>query len=172
MADRYTYLPSVGLFIVAAWFAGDLLQDSRRRKLLFAAVSAVLVAVFAAMSWHYAGCWQDSLKLFKHATGVTERNYFAYNHIGLAYDAENDPEQARQAFERAIELNPGYDFGHNNLAIYYARNDRLAEAVHHLNIALQANPQYVDATSNMGVAYEMLSQFEQPERYLEEGERY
>ena len=157
-ADRYTYIPSIGLTMLMVWGAGEWL-GRRQRGRPMAVTAATLVLVSLALStWFQVGYWSDSLTLFEHARRVTGRNYFAYNHLGLAHNSLDQPEEARLAFEQSIRLRPGYDVGHNNLAIYYAHRGDTRTARHHLEQALQTNPEHVDALSNLGVICAMQGQ--------------
>jgi len=165
MADRYTYLPSIGICIIVVWGLCELTEKTSQRHLSNAMVSVAVILALTLLSWQYTQRWKNNFDLFEHAVRVTDRNYFAYNHIGLAYDAIQDSEQARKAFERAIELNPNYDFAHNNLAVFFARTSNFERALQHLTIAVGVNPHYVDAHSNLAVTYEMLGQFEKAEQY-------
>ena len=105
-ADRYTYLPHVGLFIIVAWAAADLV---RRRPRLRAAVLTLTLLVLVGLSvrtWTQVGYWKDDKALFAHALETTTGNDVAHNMYGFALLEEQDLLQAAYHFEKAVEFDP------------------------------------------------------------------
>ena len=163
-ADRYTYLPSIGLYILFVWGGSELCQRWNRSKIPAVILTSLILTGLSAATWFQASYWRDSLTLFEHAKRVTDRNYFACNHIGVAYEQLKKPEQARLAFEESIRIMKDYDFGNNNLGIYYADKGDVKRAQSHFERAILTNPRYVDALSNLGVIYARQGRLEEAEK--------
>ncbi len=85
MADRYTYVPLIGIFVSMVWGFSDAFQNLAKRKTELAAGSASLIFLFAASSLLQLGYWKNSVRLFEHATRSTSRNNLAYCNLGLAF---------------------------------------------------------------------------------------
>ncbi len=94
MADRYHYLPSIGLAIMLAWGIPFLIKhEDMRKKILFPAGIAFL-AILAVLTWQQCGYWRDSIELFNHALQVTKNNYMAHNSLGAALYKKGKIEEA------------------------------------------------------------------------------
>jgi tetratricopeptide (TPR) repeat protein len=166
-ADRYTYLPHIGLLIAAAWAAGEVATRFQiRRAFLFAGAGLVLVAL-AFSAWAQAARWRDSETLWSHTLRVTPDNDVA--HIGVGNDClqRGDIDGALSHYERALEIRSRYRHSrydlllaiiHNNIGGVLQRKGRLDEALAHFRAALEAQPDYLEATVNL--AYSLLEQRE------------
>ena len=163
-ADRYTYLPSISLYILFVWGGSEIFHRWNRPKIPAAVLTSLILVGLPAVTWFQVSHWKDSLTLFEHAKRVTDENYFACNHIGVAYQQLKKPEQAKLAFEESIRIMKDYDFGNNNLGIYYADKGDTRKAQSHFERAVRTNPQYVDALSNLGVIYTRQNRFEEAEK--------
>lgn len=119
MADRHTYLPSVGIAIMLAWGIPLLfLNDKIRKKILLPAGIAIL-AIFAVLTWKQCGYWKNSYELFNHALYVTKDNYVAYNSRGITYGELGQFNLAIRDFNEAIRLKPDYARAYNNRGFAY-----------------------------------------------------
>ena len=152
MADRYTYLPHVGLFLAAVWGSADLLQGVRRRVPASAVAVALLCGVLLVLTRMQLGYWKDAATLFDHASEVTERNYLAENNIGVALEERGRLAEAESHYLAAIAYQPYYAEAHNNLGIVAARQGRLDEAMGHFRDALRLRPEVPDPHNNLGLA--------------------
>ena len=167
MADRYTYVPLIGLFIMVAWGAADLagragLQGTGRvealpRRVSWSGEAAVCVAcavvvACAVMTRAQVETWQDSVSLWQHALDVSLSNYYAHNGLGLELTKQGRDAEAKAQFAEATRLAPGFPNGHNNLGLMLAGEDRLDEAVSEFRKALEFNHDYVQAHINLGNA--------------------
>ena len=153
MADRYTYVPLVGLFIMAAWGIPELLRKWRHREEILAVSSIlVLLCLFIATS-RQVGYWQNNFTLFNHAIAVTADNYGAYYARGNAYAAVGDGRQAILDYDRAIEINPHYAPVYYNRAGVYAAIGDQRRAILDYDRAIALNPESADAYNNRGNAY-------------------
>jgi tetratricopeptide (TPR) repeat protein len=153
MADRYTYLPMIGLCIIVAWGARDLSARwaSRRmpvRRLMFVSALAVLLACMAA-SWLQTRYWRDSAALFGRALQVNPTNPTAHYNQAVVLEAQGQREQAIRHWSEALRLKPGFAKAYNNLGVMLVREGRVDEAVGHYRQALRIDPDYVDAHYNL-----------------------
>jgi tetratricopeptide (TPR) repeat protein len=152
MADRYTYLPLTGIFMMVAWGLPELLPPTRRAAVALRAVA--VTAVFALMvgTWHQLRYWRNSVLLFERALAVTIGNYVAHNNLGLALMEKGRVAEAGRHFQQAVELWPEYPEANKNLADILAQAGRLDEAVRHYHQALERRPRWADAENNLGSA--------------------
>jgi tetratricopeptide (TPR) repeat protein len=161
MADRYHYLPSIGLAVMLAWGIPALIKsEGIRKKLLFPA-GIIFLALISFLSWNQCGYWKDSIILFSHALKVTDYNWLAYNSRGNAYNDIGTYKQAIEDFNRAIEIKPGYAKAYNNRGIAYKRLGYYARAIEDYDRAIEIKPGYADAYNNRGNAYNGFSNYRQ-----------
>jgi len=149
-ADRYTYLPLVGLFVALAWGLWDAVG---RRWPPFAAVSIPLALVLAGTAWLQTGHWRDRATLYAHAIASTGQNWLAWNNLGLARLDDGDLAGAEHAFAVAVQAKPDYADGWYNAGVAELRGGQLLPAVHAYRQALALDAANPDAWVNLGIAY-------------------
>ena len=155
MADRYTYLPSIGLFIMVAWGVPELTRGLPYRKgLLSLGASAALIAS-AALSYQQLGYWRDSVANFRHTLQVTRDNYLVNNYLGVALAQQGEPEAAIPEFQEALRINSDNAEAHNNLGRALSGTGNLAAAIQEYQEALRINPEMTMAQNNLAVALEI-----------------
>lgn len=152
MADRYTYIPLIGIFIVAAWGIPDLLGRWIRSTVPFAVGACVALLACTIGTRAQVRYWQSSTTLWRHALAVTSDNYAAHTYYGNALAAEGDLPGAIAHYNRAISIRPDYPEAHNNLGPALARTGKLDDAIAQFKEAIRLRPNYADAHSNLGVA--------------------
>ncbi|MDY6974117.1 MAG: tetratricopeptide repeat protein [Thermodesulfobacteriota bacterium] len=154
MADRFAYIPLVGLFIIIIWGVADIGAKLRfgRIVLPFFAVAVILALMFSARV--QARHWNNSIALFEHAVDVTPRNHVAHVNLGLALTRKGNLEEAGIHYAEAIRLKPGLPKPRYNLATVLARQGRFDEAIAQFSEALRIKPDYAEAHLNLGVAFE------------------
>jgi tetratricopeptide (TPR) repeat protein len=138
IADRYTYLPLIGIFIMAAWGVADLTAawSAAAKRLLWIAAAVVLAA--AAWQTHLQlGYWSDSIRLLEHDIRVVGDNVVALWDLGLAYDAKNQPNEAIDCYRRFLSLRPQDAAGNNRLGTSLFKQHRTDEAVKYLRKAVR-----------------------------------
>jgi tetratricopeptide (TPR) repeat protein len=160
-ADRYTYIPLVGLFIMAAWGIPELLKGWRYRKETLFLGSAFALSCFFVATWVQVGYWRNSVMLFEQALKVTDRNIVAYYNRGYAYGSLGNYRQAIEDYTKAIELNPKYAEAYNNRAVAYGRLGDYRQAIEDSNKAIEFNPKHAMAYNNRGLAYGRLGDYRQ-----------
>lgn len=108
IADRYTYIPSIGLFIAVVWAAADAVRGQRIATAFGGAIAGVVVLIFAALTWVQAGYWRNTETLFSHAAAVTEDNWLAMYELGYVDMKRGDYAAAIGEFQEVIRVNPVY----------------------------------------------------------------
>ncbi len=156
MADRYTYLPSIGLFVVVAWGARDALAaipgKPAVKRLAVAIVAVVVVIGAAAASWAQTRYWRDSLALFERALAVTAPTPIMLSNLGVALARQGRLDEAIASHLRALEIKPDYAKAHNNLGTAYQEAGRIDLAIGHYRAAIGIDPDSAAAHYNLGVA--------------------
>jgi tetratricopeptide (TPR) repeat protein len=150
LADRYTYLPSIGVFVLLAWCATELAARSHIATASVTAAALASLLVCAAATMHQVADWHDSVRLWEHALSVTEKNEVAHNNLGLALAAENRWNEAAEHYRKALSINPDYGDAHFNLALAVRRQGDLDGAASHLAEAIRVMPEYVPARLELG----------------------
>ena len=151
MADRYSYMPLGGIFVVLAWALGDLAARWPRRSGLLVSTTGLALVSCTILTSRQLGFWQDSKTLFRHALAVTEDNWAAHVYLGFAL--AKSPEHLSEAiaeFEAGLQIAPNVSEAHNYLANALARRPgREAEAIAEFKTALRLNPKLADAHNNL-----------------------
>ncbi len=160
-ADRYTYLPQIGLCIAATWLIVDLARHWRWRRSILATGAIVIVLLLSWRASVQASYWKNSESLWNHALAVTSNNDVAHNNVGFLLMRRGQLDEAIAHFETALKIRSQsaeshYHLGlaliHNNLANALVRERRLDEAIPHYEQAVTLRPDYADAHYNFGVA--------------------
>jgi Tfp pilus assembly protein PilF len=168
IADRYTYVTIIGLFIVVAWGIPELLKTMPHRKVVLWAVAAVVLAASMITASRQAGHWGNSTRLFEHSLKITTDNYVAHNNLGAALYNQGHTTEAIEYYLRSLRIEPAYEEAHYNLATALYRQGRTAKAIEHYLQALSTNPGFVDAHNNLAAAlYKQGRTAEAIEHYLE-----
>jgi protein O-mannosyl-transferase len=163
MADRYTYLPMIGIYIMIVWGGAELAaRFPHLRQRLFIAAVAVL-GLWAVLTAVQVSTWKDSKSVFKHAVEVTSENYFAYNHLGLAYQygRDSDLEKAAEQFKKAVLYGPSYDAANANLGVSYMKDGQFDQALDCFTRAAKVNPYAAFHRSNLAGALCALNRFDE-----------
>ena len=151
-ADRYTYLPQIGLYILVVWGVVELGGSWRYRRAGLASAALAILAGLLAGAYVQTGYWKDSVSLWTHTLACTSENSLAHNYLGLALAAQGKLEEAVEHYERTLQIKPDYVNAHNNLGNVLARQGKLTEAIEHYERALQIKPDDANAHNNLGNA--------------------
>ena len=152
MADRYTYLPFIGLFIVAVWSAPLLLSRWRHRNAVLLSAAVILIGVLAASARAQVRYWKSDLALWTHT--VEKRgndNFVAHTKLGAALASLGRFAPAIEQYTAALRINPEMDEALTSLGLVYFRQGRLGEALAQYNEAVRFNPRYAEAYINRGI---------------------
>jgi len=150
MADRYTYLPLVGLSLMVAWGVPELLERLPRRRAVLVSLGAISVAGMAFASWIQLGHWKSGVTLFEHTIASTGHNDTAWFELSKALEAEGRHEEQVSAMAHALEVQPGsalLQFGMGSAMAASGDPDR---AILHYSNALRIHPTYLAAHNNLG----------------------
>jgi protein O-mannosyl-transferase len=161
MADRYTYIPLIGLFIMVAWGVPDLLKKWKHRKEILLASSILIILCLSIITWKQVMYWQNSIKLYDHALKVTHYNWFVYYSRGSAYADLGNYWQAIEDYDRAIEIEPGYAEAYNNQGVAYGYLGNYKKAIDDCSRAIKIKSDYIYAYYNRGSAYNYLGNYKQ-----------
>jgi tetratricopeptide (TPR) repeat protein len=160
-ADRYTYLPHIGLFVIVVWFGADvaMVRQSTARLVVTTAVAFLAILVLAWAAFTQSSYWRNSEILWTHALAVTSDNDVAHNNLGYLCVDRGELDEAILHFEAAAKIrsgkrDPHYDAGsafvQMNLADALARKGQSDEAMVHYEEAIRLQPYYADAYYNRG----------------------
>jgi Flp pilus assembly protein TadD len=161
MADRYTYVPLIGLFISIVWGIANFFEGYRQRKIIYTLLSAVLIPALMVCTWLQLHYWQNSITLFEQALKVTENNDVAHNTLGSSLARKGRLEEAIGHFLAGLQCKPTSAGLHNNLANALVSQGKLDEAIAHYVKALELRPNYADAHTNLGAALASQGRFEE-----------
>lgn len=167
MADRYTYWPLLGieLALISLWPA------TQYTRVVVAFLTAATLAC-AAVTWHQISYWRDSFALFNHTLAVTKNNGEVHRFLGTAFSHAGRQGEAREQFERALQIKPDDFTAHNNLGATLPHlGQSWGDAIREFQIALQIKPEYLLAWNNLGNAYLRLDRFEEAAKCFEEAVR-
>jgi tetratricopeptide (TPR) repeat protein len=163
MADRYTYLPLIGIFVAAVWEAAGRIGPARARQTAGAAASLAALAVLGALTWRQTAFWQDSVSVFTRAAAVTPGNMMAEYYLGTAHRLAGNFDAAVRHLNEAIRINPRFPGVSNELGLTLSEIGDLEGAVRAYERALQLEPDSAATHNNLGYALDRLGQ---PERAL------
>ncbi len=145
MADRYTYVPLIGIFVIVAWTAAEWGRHA-------AIPGVAVVLVLAALTRAQVAVWRDTVTLFEHALAVTGPNPTALVGLGAALEDRGKTAEAMTRYDEALRIDPGNRTAENRVAGLLAAQGRLDEAVGHYLEALRRDPGDADTLSNLGIA--------------------
>jgi tetratricopeptide (TPR) repeat protein len=151
-ADRYTYLPQIGLYVLLTWAAADLCVGWRWRRVLLGGGSAIILAVLIFCAHAQTAYWRNNESLWTHTLACTSDNAVAHNNLGLALSQKGKVDEAIAQFQKALQINPDSAQAHNNLGAALFQKGNVDEAIAHYRMALQINPDYMEAQNNLGLA--------------------
>jgi hypothetical protein len=152
MADRYTYVPLIGLFIMASWGIPQLLAPLPFRKGILTLLTITVIAALTALTYRQLGFWRDSITLFRHTLNVTTNNYRIHNNLGVALAQQGDSNGAIAEYLAALHLEPNFIEAHNNLGNAFATRGDFDAAIQAYRQVLSLNPAIPEAHNNLGFA--------------------
>ena len=151
-ADRYTYLPLVGIFLAVAWAVPDRLASRRPVQVGLGVAAAVALTACAAATWVQLGYWESDTALWRHALQVTADNPVAHHNLGVALYVRGQVDKAEEHLAAAVRLSPNFAVALNNLGTCVARQGRLDEAAGLFTRAVEINPRGPLFRNSLGLA--------------------
>ena len=164
-ADRYTYVPLVGVFIMIAWGAADLFARSRYRQWILGTGAALSILVCIAVSSAQVGHWKNTTTIFSHSVSVTKNNNVAHTNLGLRLLESGETDEAIAHFLEAIRGHPRDKHAQCNLGNAYRQKNDVPKAIYHYEKALLIDPKYVNANYNLANVYLELNKLDLCEKY-------
>ena len=152
IADRYTYVPVIGVLVMVVWGAFAWARRGRGREMGLVVVSVAALVICLGLSPRQIQYWQNSETLFRRALAVTDNNWMAHYNLGEALDHLGRTDEAMRQYELAFQCQPNYAEPHNNLGVDLAKSGQTEAAMSQYTQAIQVRPNYADAWNNLGVA--------------------
>ena len=152
MADRFTYIPLIGLFLTLAWGLGDIVERRPHLKRVVVSITTACLVIFSITTWVQVRTWRSSVTLWEHALEVTKENDVAHSHLGFQLEEEGDHREALNHFQEAVRIKPEYALYHANLGgslLGLGRND---EAIASFRKSLRIEPDIGFVHYNLGQA--------------------
>jgi cytochrome c-type biogenesis protein CcmH/NrfG len=151
-ADRYTYLPQIGLYIAVTWAVTDLTRSWRFQRIALGTAAVLVVVALSCCAWVQTSYWRNSETLFTHALTVTGNNDVALNNLGIIFLDKGQLDDAISRLQAAIDLRPENAPAHDNLAKALLKKGQVAEAMVHYRKFLELEPANVEARNTLGTA--------------------
>ena len=171
MADRYTYVPLIGIFAAISWLGGELIERLRIPRAARAALCAVCLIPLSVAAHAQSDHWVDGTHLYRHAIAVTQRNWLAWNNLGMQFLSASDDTRAAAAFHEAVGIKPDYAIGWYNLGVASGRDRRHAAAAGCYRKALELDPRNADGWVNLSIEDQALGDYPAAVRASEEALR-
>jgi Flp pilus assembly protein TadD len=171
IADRYTYVPLIGLSIMIAWSVPDLLAGWRHGRTALVVSAGIVLLVLMMSAWHQVGHWKNSVTLLTHTVNMTADNWLAHNNLGVALKDQGRFEEAISHYAEALRIDPAYAVARSNLGIALAEQGKFEEAIEHFSEALRIQPNYEEAHYNLGLALAKQGNVQEAIRHFSEALR-
>ena len=161
MADRYTYISLIGLFVIVSWGAADLVASFPKYRYAVISVAGVAIICCAFATSNQLTFWKDNISLFSHAVDVTHDNFKAYYCLGMAYSREGRPDLGAQEFKKALLINPDEPYSLRNLALSLQTMGKMDEAIAAYSTYLEKYPDDPFSHNDLGVALLLQGHFDE-----------
>ena len=172
MADRYTYLPQIGLYVAVAWGVAQLSRSWPYRAVTCGVVSALVLAALLIAACQQASYWRDSETLFRHTLACSpENNVVAHTQLGIALRDRGSIDEAIEQYNEALAINPNSARVHNNLGEAFQKIGDYDESIRQSEEALRLDPNSAVAHNNLGVSLRLQGRLDEAIAHLEESLR-
>ena len=151
-ADRYTYLPQIGIYLAVTWLAADLAAKWQVGRMALGGLMAIVLAILMVCAWKQTAYWKNSETLWRHALACTRGNILAYVNLGHELFEQGRLDEAISHYQKGLETQPNNRQFHNNLANALREKGKLDEAIVHYEKAVQIQPGSAEAQFNLGKA--------------------
>ena len=151
MADRYTYIPLIGIFIGLSWGMKQILRNIKYMKTIATFAAVVFLSTIMYSTYHQVSIWKNTISLFEHVLEFDQKNYGAYNIAGVAIAESGDNKKALHYYHIASKINPKYSPAYINAGNVLQKEGKLDEAMNCYLKALQINDKSAEAQYNLGI---------------------
>ena len=152
LADRYTYIPLIGIFFIISWGVPEIVKGWKHRNIFLSASAAATLSTFGIITFIQAGYWENSITLYNQTLSVTTDNYITYKNLGLALFDEGHVDDAIKHYRESLKINPYCDETHNYMGFALFHQGYKEESIKHYREALRINPGHKSAHNNLGVS--------------------
>jgi tetratricopeptide (TPR) repeat protein len=171
MADRWTYLPSLGVLILVVWGGAQLGHRWRGQAVAWLLAGVAAFVVCPALTRQQVGYWKDSEALFRRTLEVTENNAVAHNGLGIALGRKGQLDEAIRQFQAALRVEPDYADAHYNLGVVLDLQGRSSDAIRQFQETIRVDPRHAQAHNNLGIALAKQGQTDEAIRHFQEALR-
>ncbi len=172
MADRYTYIPVTGIFIMLVWLAGDILSQCRHRQLIIGVAGSTILGVLGAMTFIQVGYWRDTVTLFEHSAVVTPDNVVVHMYLGTGLAQKGNSESALHEFEKALKFEPNDPRTFYNIGLMLTSLGRTDEAIGYFNRILELKPGDADTCAALASIWTAKGELERAADSYRQGLKY
>jgi Tfp pilus assembly protein PilF len=151
MADRYTYLPLIGLFVIIAWGTAYLFGNWRFKKIALSVTSAVLCILLVTTARAQMSYWKNSFTLFEHTLEVTADNYVIHNNLGFELALNGRMDEAIRHYRAALRINPEFELAHINLGAALFSQGKIEKSLAYYHATLSLKPRFAGVHHNLGI---------------------
>ncbi len=149
-AERWAYVPYIGLFVALAWLIPDLFRNARYKSPIMAAMAAIVLGSFFAVSWHQVGYWKDDHALFTRSLDINPDNYPSHSALAFHYIGLKDYKTALSHFGKALDISPGNPYILYDQADLLIKMGKTDNAIGSLQESIRNKPDHIDARLNLG----------------------
>jgi len=167
MADRYTYLPAIGIFIIVAWGASDLLARWQYRKPALAIAAILAITALTFVTRVQVQYWRDNLSLFGRSLEVTENNYIMHVNYGKTLEDMGRLNEAVYQYNLALKIKPDFFLAHLNLGNALSAKGNFPEAIYHHQQALKIHPNDPTVLYNLAVTLQQQGNIDEATNYYQ-----
>lgn len=164
MADRYVYIPYIGLFAAIFWFLSDFSMRNIQYKNYILTIIALIIISMSYATWDYTEKWKNSIAIFEHTTQTSKRNAKAHVNLGLALLQSGKTNDAIRQFKIATIINPNDYLAQFNLGNFYFKNQDYNTSEIHFKKSIAGNPKFEKAYTNLGIALMHMKKFDEAEQ--------
>jgi tetratricopeptide (TPR) repeat protein len=172
-AERWAYVPYIGLFVIVCWGGYGLIRShGRRLKASAAALAAVLFGCLTVAGYRQAAVWENDVSLYTSAVRADEDNFVALNNLGAVLLAKGRPEEALPHLHEALRINPRFPFPHLSLGLYYSRLEQWDDAERHLEQCVSLEPKSASGHFALAEVVQKKGNFEKAFLHYREALKY
>ena len=151
MADRYSYIPLIGLFIMAAWGTADIVKNYPYRQVILGSLALATIVGLTTVTIDQLRYWQNGITLFRRNIATTAPHYISHYNLGVTLMDKGKYEEAIREFRKALQLKPDFPSVHNNLGVALQKKGELQQAIHQYRKTLRLKPNHIEAHMNLAV---------------------